>query len=125
MALKAHGVLCMCSDSEGPPELIENSDDSSEEASEGADIAALSNRVEEARAELTTFCQHCPEGSAEDLRSFIWPAWDQHLDAVKAMALTQAAERDVWRPTAQVCFWMAVLWARKLDLVQVLVDLFR
>lgn len=115
----------MCSESEGLPELIENSVDSSEEASDGEDLAALSNSVEEARAELSTFCQHCPEAPADDLRSFILPAWDQHLNAVKAMALPEAAERDVWRPTAEVCFWMAVLWARKLHLVQVLVDLFR
>ena len=114
----------MCSHSEGPLELIENSEDSSE-ASEREDIAALSKAVEEARAELSTFCQRCPEASAKDLESFIRPAWDHHLDAVKAMALPQAAELVIWRSTAEVCFWMAVLWARKQDLVQVLVDLFR
>ena len=121
---KSHGPWCVCSGSEGPPELIENGEDSSE-ASDVEDIAAPSNSVEAARAELSTFCQYCPEASAEDLKSFIRPAWDQHLNAVKAMDLTEAAALDIWRPTAEVCFWMAVLWARKWDLVRVLVDLFR
>ena len=112
-------------DSEGPPELIENSEDSSGSDGESSS-SGPSWEVDEARAALTDFCQHCKPGPpADHMRSAIQPAWTKHKQVVDAICVNRGDRLATWKCTAEICFWMAVLWARNMDLVVLLAELFR